>query len=215
MSIRVNVTLDKGLQQQLRSFLSSFLLYSTYSPLLWFICAFFVVSDYVLFSGNFLSLYVLTYFNREVQKLGKLTMTICLDIVRGNAFCMPHRFCISRINLCSNFKLIHFNLAYSRLALLPRIVIIIFVFNLFGNLSPQIFEGKKIFLICEKDYLYAIFWDDKRLLIKGYSLTNLYMFNVLTKWIFSKMNCHVCQKMMMEVTIFEDLPMVVSKIKYN
>ena len=66
-----------------------------------------------------------------------------------------------------------------------------------------------------KEYLYADLLDDKSLLIKGYSLINLYIFNVLTKWIFFEMNCQVCQKMMVEVTVFEDLPMVVSKIKWN
>ena len=66
--------------------LPSFLLNFTYSPLLWFLCAFFVVSDSVLSLGKFLSLYVLTYFSREAQKLGKLSWAICQDIIQGNVF---------------------------------------------------------------------------------------------------------------------------------
>ena len=41
--------------------------------------AFSVVIDSVLSLGIFLSLYVLTYFRREAEKLGKLSMTICHD----------------------------------------------------------------------------------------------------------------------------------------
>ena len=118
-------------------FLPSFLLNSTYSPLLWFICDSSVVSDSILSLGKFLSLYVLTYFSREAQKLGKLSWAICKEIVRGNVLCMPHRLCISRIKLCYNFKLIHFNSTYSRSANLLKIIIIIFIFNISGNLSPH------------------------------------------------------------------------------
>ena len=63
--------------------------------------------------------------------------------------------------------------------------------------------------------MYANRLDDKSLLIKGYILINLCIFNVLTTWMFFEMNCVVCQKMMVEVTFSEDLQMVVSKIKWN
>ena len=114
------------------------MLNSIYSPLLWFLSAFCVVSDSVLSLGNFLSLYVLTYFSCEAQKLGKLSWAICRDIVRGNVFCMPHRLCISRIMLCNNSKLIHFNSTYSHSAILSKIVITIFISNLSDNSSPHI-----------------------------------------------------------------------------
>ena len=44
--------------------------------------------------------------------------------------------------------------------------------------------------------------NDKALLIKGYSLINLYIFNVLTKHIFFEMYPQVFWKMVMVVTIF-------------
>ena len=57
--------------------------------------------------------------------------------------------------------------------------------------------------------------DDTNLLIKGYSLIKIYIFNVLTRWIFFEMYCQVYWKMTMVVTVFEELPTVVSKFKWN
>ena len=56
---------------------------------------------------------------------------------------------------------------------------------------------------------------DKSLLIKGYSLINLYISNVLTEWIFFEMYCQVYREMAVVVTIFEELPMAVSKYYWN
>ena len=63
--------------------------------------------------------------------------------------------------------------------------------------------------------MHANLLDDKILLITAYNLINLYIFNVLTKWIFLEMNCQVYQKMTVVVTVSDELPMVVSKIKWN
>ena len=52
--------------------------------------------------------------------------------------------------------------------------------------------------------------NDKNLLIKGYSLINLYISNVLTKWIFFEMYFQVYRKMAGVVIVVEDFPMVVS-----
>ena len=57
--------------------------------------------------------------------------------------------------------------------------------------------------------------NDKNLLIKGHTLINLYIFNVLTKWIFFEMYCEVYRKMAVVVTVFEELPTVVSKSNWK
>ena len=54
------------------------------------------------------------------------------------SFCMPHRLCITRTELCINFRLIYFYLTYSRSTNLLKTAIIIFHFNLSCNLSTQI-----------------------------------------------------------------------------
>ena len=56
---------------------------------------------------------------------------------------------------------------------------------------------------------------DKSLLIKGYSLINLYISNVLTEWIFFEIYCQVYRKMAVVVTVFKELPMVGSKYDWN
>ena len=63
--------------------------------------------------------------------------------------------------------------------------------------------------------MHANLLDDTNLLIKGYSLINIYIFNVLMEWMFFEMYCQVHRKMTMVVTIFEELLMVVSKSKWN
>ena len=61
----------KDFNNNSRSFFLYYFLIPFISPLIWFIRDLSVVSDYVLYVGKFLSLYVLTYFSREAQKLGK------------------------------------------------------------------------------------------------------------------------------------------------
>ena len=53
------------------------------------------------------------------------------------------------------------------------------------------------------------------MLIKGYSLINLYIFNVLVEWIIFEMDYQVDRKMTVMVTTSKELPMVVSKTKWN
>ena len=65
------------------------------------------------------------------------------------------------------------------------------------------------------DYLHANLLDNIGLLINGYSMVYLDIFNVLTGWIFFEMDYQVDWKMTMLVTASENLPMVVSKTKRN
>ena len=61
--------------------------------------------------------------------------------------------------------------------------------------------------------MHADLLDNNNLLIKGYNLINLCIFNVLTEWIFFEMDYQVNQKMTVMVTTSEELRMVVSKTK--
>ena len=65
------------------------------------------------------------------------------------------------------------------------------------------------------DYLHANLLDNIGLLINGYSMVYLDIFNVLTGWIFFEMDYQVDWKMTMLVTASKNLPMVVSKTKRN
>jgi hypothetical protein len=63
--------------------------------------------------------------------------------------------------------------------------------------------------------LYANPLNDKSLLINGYSLIKLYITNVLTEWMFFEMDYHVDRKVTEMVTVSEEMPIVVSKTKWN